>query len=249
VRTDTISTSLRTLRETRGWSRETLAHLAGLSAAAVAQIETGRRTDVRLRSLVALADALDVSLDDLTGRAAGSCGAAQLRHQALLYDGMDHYVAAVLPYLRAGITGDEHPLAVASRDQLRALKAALGRDAKKVVLADSAQWYRSPSSALAAYRGYLADAQAAGARRIRVLGEPVWPRRAAAVAAWIRYESLVNLVIADAPALILCPYDVQSLPADVVAGARRTHPELMTGHGSVAVNDDYDAPEELVLAL
>jgi DNA-binding XRE family transcriptional regulator len=63
-----IAEALRRTREARGWSREELAMHSGVSYGAIAQIETGRRNDVRLRSLVALADALGVSLDELAGR-------------------------------------------------------------------------------------------------------------------------------------------------------------------------------------
>jgi DNA-binding Xre family transcriptional regulator len=65
-----IAAALRRMREQRGWTREDLALQSGVSAAAIAQIETGRRSDVRLRSLVALAEALGVSLDELAGRPA-----------------------------------------------------------------------------------------------------------------------------------------------------------------------------------
>jgi DNA-binding XRE family transcriptional regulator len=67
-----IAAALRRLRAEHGWSREDLAVHSGVSQAAIAQIETGRRIDVRLRSLVALADALGVSIDELAGRPAGA---------------------------------------------------------------------------------------------------------------------------------------------------------------------------------
>jgi DNA-binding XRE family transcriptional regulator len=63
-----IAAALRRTREQRGWSREELALHSGVSYGAIAQIESGRRVDVRLKSLVALADALGVSLDELAGR-------------------------------------------------------------------------------------------------------------------------------------------------------------------------------------
>jgi DNA-binding XRE family transcriptional regulator len=71
-----IAVVLRRAREGRGWSREDLAHHSGVSYAAIAQIETGRRTDVRLRSLVALADALGVTVDALLGRGPSGRGRA-----------------------------------------------------------------------------------------------------------------------------------------------------------------------------
>ena len=57
--------ALRAARARAGWSRETLAHHSGVSWSAIAQIESGRRRDVRLSSLSALADALGVSVDEL----------------------------------------------------------------------------------------------------------------------------------------------------------------------------------------
>ncbi|MDQ1715383.1 MAG: Helix-turn-helix domain, partial [Frankiaceae bacterium] len=63
-----IAEALRRARLRLGWTREDLAHHSGVSYGAIVQIEAGRRTDVRLRSLVALAEALDVSVDALIGR-------------------------------------------------------------------------------------------------------------------------------------------------------------------------------------
>jgi len=60
-----VAAAVRAARLRRGWSRETLAHESGLSFAAITQIETGRRTELRVSSLVALADALGVSVDYL----------------------------------------------------------------------------------------------------------------------------------------------------------------------------------------
>jgi transcriptional regulator with XRE-family HTH domain len=67
---DDIGPSLRSARERRGWSRETLAHVSGVSVAAIAQIESGRRKDIRLSSLSALATALEMTLDQLATGAA-----------------------------------------------------------------------------------------------------------------------------------------------------------------------------------
>src|SRR3977135_4205548 len=65
-----IGTSLRAARERVGMTREALAYHSGVSWAAIAQIESGRRKDVRLSSLTALADALGVSVDYLLGKTA-----------------------------------------------------------------------------------------------------------------------------------------------------------------------------------
>src|ERR1700738_2780915 len=67
VASSQVGRTLRSARERAGWSREALAHHSGLSWAAIAQIESGRRREVRLGSLVALANALAVSVDYLVG--------------------------------------------------------------------------------------------------------------------------------------------------------------------------------------
>jgi hypothetical protein len=42
----------------------------------------------------------------------------------------------------------------------------------------------------------------------------------------IRHEALVNLVLADVPVSVLCPYDLR-LGTELIASVERTHPELI----------------------
>src|SRR5881296_1316304 len=74
---------VRSARERLGWSRETLAHHAGLSWAAISQIEAGRRTAVRAGTLDALAQALGVTTDHLLAREPEK---ELLAHGALMYE-------------------------------------------------------------------------------------------------------------------------------------------------------------------
>jgi hypothetical protein len=46
--------------------------------------------------------------------------------------------------------------------------------------------------------------------------------REAEFAEWFRYESMINLSFASAPATIVCTYDARSLPDSVLVSARRT---------------------------
>src|SRR4030081_758764 len=90
VASSRVGRSLRAARGRAGWSREPLAHHSGLSWAAIAQIESGRRQEVRLGSLVALANALGVSVDYLVGSKA-TLSPKLLRHGAVIYDSDDEY--------------------------------------------------------------------------------------------------------------------------------------------------------------
>jgi hypothetical protein len=80
-----------------------------------------------------------------------------------------------------------------------------------------------------------------------VVGDPVWAARSAAeITAWFRYESLVNLAFASAPATIVCPYDTRTVPDDVIADARRTHPDVT--QASVDLEGPaYQEPEDFLL--
>jgi transcriptional regulator with XRE-family HTH domain len=241
-----IGTSLRAARERLGWTREALAHRAGISWAAIAQIETGRRRDVRASSLVALAAALGVSLEQLAG-VATAAPRVTLRHQALVYEGDAELLAVTVPFLTRALAGGEAAIAVTTPARIRLLREALGGQADRVDFFGSAGWYSSPVAALSRYRGWLEEQVAGGAPWARIIGEPVWIGRSGPeIADWVRYESLINISFAASPATIMCPYDAQTAPAEVLEHARRTHPELAHGDGALD-SPSYVNPEALLL--
>jgi transcriptional regulator with XRE-family HTH domain len=229
-----------------GWSRETLAHHSGVSWSAIAQIESGRRKDVRLSSLSALAEALGVSVDYLIGSATAP---RLLEHRVLTYDSDEEYLATTIPFLTEGMERSDCLLAVTTRAQIGLLRDTLDDRAEHVEFADSADWYRSPDAALNGYRTFVNENFEAGAAWIRIVGEPVWAGRSdAEITAWTRYESILNLAFASSPATIVCPYDIRSLPVEVVADARRTHPSVAHGNEATA-SPAYRGPEDLLIDL
>jgi transcriptional regulator with XRE-family HTH domain len=241
-----IGASVKEVRERLGWSREALAYHSGVSWSAIAQIETGRRTDVRLSSLSGLAHALGVSIDELVGEPVRPT-VPTLEHRALVYRSDEEFLSAVIPFLNAGIERSEPALLVASRANLELVRGVLGRDRQPVEYADSSSWYTSPVETLRRYRAYLDERIAAGATWVRLVGEPVWEGRSSAeIRAWTRYESIINLSFATAPATIICLYDARSLPPSVLADAHRTHPNLAHAEGADA-SLDYLDPEEFLL--
>ena len=104
-----IARSLRAARDAASvGGREALAYHSGLSCAAIAQIESGRRRDVRLASLAALAEALGVSIDYLAGRPVA--GSQLLEHHSeFIYDSNDDYLATVVPYSARELDGGACP--------------------------------------------------------------------------------------------------------------------------------------------
>ena len=242
-----IEDSLKAARARRGWTREALAYHSGVSWSAIAQIESGRRKDVRLSSLMALADALEVSVDYLIGSAAATTTPQLFEHRVLVYGSDEELIAAAIPFLAEGIEQSHCLLAVMTAAKLGLLRDALGDRAEHVEFADWADWYRSPKEALRRYGEFVKQKVEAGAVWIRVVAEAAWEGNTdAEMAAWTRYESLVNLAFASSPATIICTYDERSFPVEGVADAHRTHPEVAHGPDTIP-SPTFQAPEEFLL--
>ena len=241
-----ISTTLRAAREHLGWSRETLAFHSGVSWSAIAQIESGRRKDVRLSSLTALADALGVSVDFLIGTAA-AVEPQLLEHRILPFASDEEFLATATPFLADGVDRSHGSLAVLPEERLGLLRGALDRRSSQVEFIEAAAWYRSPREALDRYRAFLKDRIEIGVSWITVVAEiPLQGETPAEIDAWTRYESIVNLAFATAPATIVCAYDTGSLPDDVVGDATRAHPWVAEGITGVA-NPSFRDPEDVLL--
>lgn len=237
-----IGPRLRAARESKGWTREALAYHASISWAAIAQIESGRRTDVRRKTLDSLSSALEVSVDHLLGH---ERVAPALGHRALIYRTPEEFLGATTPFLQQGLARGDGLVAVTTKDKIKALRNELGSAAGKVRFISSGSWYRDPYTTLEAFRTCIDELIAAGHGWVRAIGEPVWLGRSRNdVRRWVRYEALINLALANSRATIVCPYDAATLPDSVVTGACRTHPAI---EGERRRSAKYRDPAELLL--
>ena len=59
-------------------------------------------------------------------------------------------------------------------------------------------------------------------------------RSGASAREWARYDSVINLVLAEAPLRLVCLFHESSLPQPVLEAAVRTHPELIEKGAAVA---------------
>lgn len=171
---------------------------------------------------------------------------ATLTHQAFFYGSRDEFLAAMVPFVREGLEGEETVFAAAKRTNLDALRNELGTDARLVDCRDANDWYRNPHATLDAYRRYLDEHR--NGKPVRVIGEPVWPTSRAAVREWARYESVINTVLGHANAMIVCPYDTTALPDDILDHAAVAHPEVVV-NGSAEPSTSFTAPHEFPLTL
>lgn len=163
-----------------------------------------------------------------------------LAHDALIYEGEDSFLEHMLPFVHGGLEREDAVLAVTSPQNIAALRGALGPDAQRVDFRDSTAWYCSPGAAFNAYASYVDRSD----RPVRVIGEPVWPAGPVGTETreWAKYESVLNVAFADAPAWIVCPYDATSLPQEVLDHALHTHPTLHDVGGRVG-HDKYVTPD------
>jgi transcriptional regulator with XRE-family HTH domain len=240
-----IGTRVRAARERLGLSREALALHAGISWSAIAQVESGRRRNLRQATLSGLARALEVTVDYLVR--GGPAGSPMLEHRALLYRSEDEFLSTAGPFLAEGVERSEAVLAVTTPANIELLRGRLGRSAERVDFAEAVDWYSAPAAALDAYKAFAASKLEAGAPWIRLVGEPVWAGRSdSEIRLWTRYESLMNIAFAGWPATVLCPYDERSVEPAIARQARLTHPETI-GRGGVASSPDYADPGGFVL--
>ena len=241
-----VGGSLKAARERLGWSREALAFHSGVSWSAIAQIETGRRKDVRLSSLAALAEALDVSVDYLIGPPRTTQDL--LQHRLLSYSSEDEFLTGAVPYLVTGVEQAHSVLVVTTPAVTDSLRDTLVDHRGQIAFSDWADWYRSPQEALRRYTTFVAEKYKAGAAWITVVAEAGWSGQSEAeVAAWTRYESLVNLTFAASPATLVCTYDERRHSPEAIAESHQTHPVVL--HGDVAVSSEaYRTPADFLLA-
>jgi anti-sigma regulatory factor (Ser/Thr protein kinase) len=160
------------------------------------------------------------------------------RHAAVIYRGTDELVDRIAPFIAEGVALGEPVLVAELPDRVRALSSALGADADRVTFLDMTEVGRNPARIIPAWREFVG---AHPGQAVRGVGEPAWAGRSPVELAECQlHEALLNVAFDDAADFeLLCPYDADALPGDVIAGAMRTHPDL----GAFARAEDYGGHE------
>jgi anti-sigma regulatory factor (Ser/Thr protein kinase) len=170
-------------------------------------------------------------------------------HPALFYSGDAEYLAGTLPFIADGLASGE-PVAVAvPGDRVELLRSALGPSADRVRMMDMTVAGRNPGRIIPGVLRAFADQHQTG--HVRIIGEPIWPRRTAdEYPACLRHEALINHSFTGRTVTVLCPYDAAGLDPRVLEDAARTHPLLVDHDGTSescryapdAVLDDCNQP-------
>lgn len=164
-----------------------------------------------------------------------------LVHYALFYRGELEFLDAVVPFVMDGVANSEPVHIALPTPNLVLLRDALGDDADAVNWTDMTEVGRNPARTFPLFAAALASAPPG--TQIRSVAEPVWPERTPEqYPACVQNEALFNVAFAGAPLMTLCPYDAASLPGEVIADARRTHPLIRQGP-AVVPSPDYEWQE------
>lgn len=160
------------------------------------------------------------------------------RHPALFYSGAAEYLAGTVPFVHAGLAAGE-PVAVAvPPENLAVLAGGLGAAVGSVHFLDMTRVGRNPGRIIPGVLRAFADAHPG--KRVRVIGQPIWPGRTELeYPACVQHEALINRAFAGRDAEILCPYDTDALDDTVLRDARATHPLLISGDKEYA-SDEFD---------
>ena len=165
---------------------------------------------------------------------------SRFSHEALFYDGARDYVSRTANFVRDGLMNDEPVLVMVPPEKIDALSEHLGPDAFRVEFVDMTEAGRNPGRIISHWGDFAAHHSGRPARGV---GEPIWADRSDdELVECQHHESLLNIAFEDAAGFrLVCPYDTETLPATVIAEARRTHPRILDG-GEPRPSGDY-APE------
>jgi anti-sigma regulatory factor (Ser/Thr protein kinase) len=159
------------------------------------------------------------------------------RHAATFYAGEESFLGQLAPFIRAGVHQDEPALVVLSAHKIDALRKALGDDTNGVEFADMNEVGANPARIIPAWQDFV---EAHPGRKLRGIGEPIFPERGAAeLTECQHHERLLNPALEDSELFLVCPYDTQALPSDVIDEARVSHP-LIHSAGLEYLSEDYN---------
>ncbi len=167
-----------------------------------------------------------------------------LRHNALVYESKDEYLAHAVPFLRAGIEAGEGAIVAHAKPGLAMMREALGPEAARVTFVDVSGAYTRPAQTLAAYHKiYLEQLQKT--RTLRAVADVQFGPDPNEWDLWTGYEAVFNRSFGHLPAWVLCSYDANGTPDPIIEGVWRTHPEVVADD-SWASSDRYEDPDHLL---
>ncbi|PFG35237.1 sensor histidine kinase [Sanguibacter antarcticus] len=161
-------------------------------------------------------------------------------HEAFLWSGLDAFLARTVPFVLDATRSGFPVLVAVTASRETALRDALGTDAEAATFRTMNALGHNPARIIPAWVGFVAANRDVDVP-LRGIGEPIWAgRRDTELTECQIHEAMLNVAIpSTAPLWLLCPYDVDSLPENVLDEARHSHPTLDDDLGGTTTNPDY----------
>jgi anti-sigma regulatory factor (Ser/Thr protein kinase) len=173
--------------------------------------------------------------------------ATQFRHNALVYESQDEYVARSVTFLTEGLEADEGAVVANTRPGLAVMREGLGPDAAQVTFVDVSSAYTRPARTLAAYHKVFAE-QLQKTASLRAVADVQFGTDPGEWDMWMGYEAVFNRCFDHLPAWVLCTYNANGTPDPILEGVWRTHPEVVAGD-IWNTSDLYEDPDQVLRAI
>jgi anti-sigma regulatory factor (Ser/Thr protein kinase) len=170
-----------------------------------------------------------------------------LRHNALVYESQDEYLACAVPFLQEGIRAGEGTVVAHTEAGLAAMREALGPDAEHVTFVDVSSAYTRPARTLAAYHKVFAE-QLRKAPTLRAVADVQFGPDPSEWDLWTAYEAVFNRSFAHLPAWVVCSYNANGSPDRILEGVWQTHPEVIERE-MWSTSERYEDPDDLLRRL
>ena len=167
-----------------------------------------------------------------------------LRHNAIVYESDDEYLACAVPFLRDGLQAGEGAIVAHTKPGIAIMREALGPDAERVAFVDVSWAYTRPARTLAAYHEVYAE-QLRRSHRLRAVADVQFGPDPREWDLWTGYEAIFNRSFAHLPAWVLCSYNANGTPDPIIEGVWRTHPEVVD-RDSWTTSELYEDPEHVL---
>jgi anti-sigma regulatory factor (Ser/Thr protein kinase) len=154
--------------------------------------------------------------------------ATAYRHEAALWRGADGFLDVSVPFVTEGVECGEPVMVATLPERIELLRQVLEPGvADKVRFVDMAALGGNPACIIPAWTQFIGSVPQG--RRMRGIGEPIWPGRSVAELAECQlHEHLLNVAVEPStPMWLRCPYDAESLPSSVLEEVQRSHPLLV----------------------
>src|SRR5205809_6584763 len=150
-----------------------------------------------------------------------------LRHNALVYESTDEYLARAVPFLKAGIEAGEGSVVAHTKPGLAMMREALGPDAARVTFVDVSAAYTRPARTLAAYHKVYVE-QLRKTPTLRAVADVQFGPDPNEWDLWTGYEAVFNRSFGHLPAWLLCSYAANGTPDPITEGVWQPHHDAVT---------------------